>query len=67
MWRTLNNPSIYPIHPSIHPPHPPSGPFRYDYAGDGHWVYCRDGRELHKQLVQELEQLLGAAPKLDLE
>lgn len=41
-----------------------SGPFRYDYAGANHWVYARDGREMHEQLQAELRQLLGSAPDL---
>lgn len=43
---------------------PASGPFRYDYCGSGRWVYSRDGREMHEQLQEEMERLLGAAPDL---
>lgn len=50
------------MNPSQHTPR--SGPFRYDFAGAGRWVYSRDGRELHEQLTTELRQLLGAAPDL---
>jgi frataxin-like iron-binding protein CyaY len=60
-------------HPPPGPPPPPtppppcpsarSGPFRYDFAGEGRWVYSRDGREMHEQLRDELRQLLGAAPE----
>lgn len=42
---------------------PVSGPFRFDYAGGGRWVYSRDGRELHRQIAEELLALLGAAPE----
>jgi frataxin-like iron-binding protein CyaY len=36
-----------------------SGPFRFDFKG-GKWVYARDGRELHKQLQEEISELIGA-------
>jgi frataxin-like iron-binding protein CyaY len=41
-----------------------SGPFRFDLRG-GKWVYARDGRELHKQLQQEIGGLLGAPLQLE--
>jgi hypothetical protein len=41
-----------------------SGPFRFDLRG-GKWVYARDGRELHKQLQQEIGGLIGAPLQLE--
>ncbi|CAG5122035.1 unnamed protein product, partial [Candidula unifasciata] len=37
---------------------PLSGPKRYDYF-DGQWVYLRDGRGLHRQLEDEMTEIMG--------
>lgn len=52
-----------PAHPVRRPAR--SGPFRYDHQPGGRWVYHRDGRDLVKQLQQELKGLLGQAPALE--
>jgi frataxin len=44
---------------------PVSGPFRYD-SSNGRWVSPRDGRDMVKQLEEEMEQLLGVRPHLDI-
>lgn len=43
---------------------PVSGPFRYDYL-NGRWTYHRDGRDMLRQLRQEVGQLLGSPPDLE--
>ncbi|KAG2485050.1 hypothetical protein HYH03_016148 [Edaphochlamys debaryana] len=43
---------------------PVSGPFRFDFAS-GRWVYHRDGRDLVRQLEEEVGGLVGAPLRLD--
>ncbi|CAG9463558.1 unnamed protein product [Pedinophyceae sp. YPF-701] len=43
---------------------PVSGPLRFDYAGNGRWVYARDGRELHALLETELSDAFGVRLEL---
>ncbi|EFJ48187.1 mitochondrial matrix protein frataxin [Volvox carteri f. nagariensis] len=43
---------------------PVSGPFRFDYV-NGRWNYNRDGRDLVRQLEQEIGALVGTALHLE--
>lgn len=42
-----------------------SGPFRFDCAGAGRWVYSRDGHDLVQQLQDEMGVLTGSPLQME--